>query len=287
MTRLVFIHQQSGPQFFRSCFGLLVKFSRKIKCTGAPVFIIVDNRALDITAEGNIHTIPSDNTYREFSGWEAGLKYVRNELHINEMNLILSNDTVLHHRVFDKQWFNGFLNSFKKIFNIADPAFCGDIDRIYCRPPYYSNSVIDKYASTYLLGINYLAMRELKSFIPQEDVFFYMDKVENEVSVLKRVGGLTNSDYWYFLESKLYIKDKSNKYTWYGFDILRLDNYKKLQLKLVSIVIEHNISQKLIERDVRFFDIKDMVYRTYSERLIYRLRRIKFINEFFIKQDYA
>jgi hypothetical protein len=285
--KIVFIHQQTGPQFFKTCFNLLAQFSKKIENSGTPIFIIVDNTVSRVRIEGNIHIVPSDNKYREFSGWEAGLKYARNTLHINEMNLILSNDTILRHRVFDRQWFNGFLSGFKKVFNGTEPALCGDIDRIYCKPPYYSGSEVDRYASTYLCAINHLGIRKLKSFIPEEDLFPYLNAEKNEKSVLNKTSDLNNSEYWKFLESKLYIKDKSNNYPWYDFDVLRFDNYSKFQLKLLSIVIEHNISQSLIESGVKIFDIKEMVCRNYFEKFIYRLRRIKSINEFFINKEYA
>ena len=274
--QLVFIHQQSGSAYFDRCFSLLSNFAEDISCKVQPIFIVVDNRVSETVVSGGVHLIPSENIYREFSGWETALNYVRNNLKIQNMNLVLSNDTVLRHRAFDQAGYRSFLAGFQLIFNDVEPALCGDIDLIPCLSPYYSSSSVAEYASTYLCALNNSALKKLTSFIPEEDVFSYMENKINESSVLKVSTSLYKSNYGNYLEGQLYLKNKENKYPWYGFEKLNENNYRKLQLKLLSIIIEHNISQKLSELGVKFVDVKKMIYRNNFEKITYRILRIKY-----------
>jgi hypothetical protein len=274
--QLVFIHQQSGGAYFDSCLSLLRRFAEDLSGEVKPIFVIVDNSISGVTVSGGEHTISSDNIYREFSGWEAALNYVRRDLEIQDMNLILSNDTVLRHRAFDRACYRSFLTGFQLIFNDTEPALCGDIDSIPCSPPFYLNSAVAQYASTYLCALNNLALRKLESFIPQEDVFTYLESGINEISVLRAETCLSKSLYGNYLEGQLYVKNKQNIYPWYGFEKLTKINYIKLQLKLMSIVIEHSISQKLFERGVKFIDVKKLIRRSIWEKLIFRVLKINY-----------
>jgi hypothetical protein len=271
---IYFIHQQSGSERQKECIKFLIKIGN---LTGSKYkILIVDNQLKESYEFNNIEFIPSGNKFREFSGWEAGLTSLRNRLSSTQElleGLIISNDTMLQHRIFDNGKFKGFIEGIDLYSEKSIPILFGDIDRISVNPPYYNNLYSSEYVSTYLFYMNKAGFQLIDSFVVS-NIAVITNEIKNCTSVVS--GDAVNSEaknYYQYIEKWLY--QNNSGYKWYKHRELTIDNYSEFKLKFESIVMEHFFSQIFIKKGGELVDWNLFVNRSkFTIRLDYLLKKI-------------
>jgi len=255
------IHQQSGGQ--REVSNL--QFLRQIadECfIGDYKIIITDNSIKSISNIKNITRLPCDNEFREFSGWMAGINYLRKYVGIEKLSGILfSNETLLKHRPFDHAKKLAMINAIKYSQAHLDPVMAGDIDLIRAQGPYHQPSIDSFYISTYFCFVNNAAVHHLNIFLPEVEIFDIINPIPNNESVLLEEKRLRAPNHYEFIEEWLYKKHSGPK--WYAHEALSEKNYKKMSIKFISIIIEHGISQKFVAEGGVLVDYKKFIKRTF------------------------
>lgn len=273
---LLIVHQQAGFSSFDQSLKTLRYISSKIDNVLKILIVVADNKILLPKKIGDVHVIPSENRYREFSGWNAATAFGKDLMGGESYNLILSNETMLNHRPFDKALLTAFILAFNKCLKDEEPRYAGDVDRITAAPPfYYSNA--DKYISTYLCGMNWSAVQLLDSIIPRTDYEENFINEFNEISVIANNSVIKNTDYGLMLECYLYKKIPGVRMKkWWDHSRLKRNNYEKFRLKLLSILIEMGISQALLEKGCILLDVKNFVERDKFQGANFFLKRVVF-----------
>ncbi|MBT8571651.1 hypothetical protein G6657_08195 [Polynucleobacter paneuropaeus] len=274
MSDLVFLHHQYGKKHEQACLNYLLKISNFLGPDLRPIIIITDNKPTqkkmkDHSISNNIHFLKASNQYKEFSGWQTGLDYVRDQLKIDSFNLIVSNDTFFTHRVFDNAIFLAFIAGFKKCFHCNYPAACGQVDSIDARPPYILDSV-NEYISTYLWAINAQGISRIDKFI-NPDIFQIFNNKSDLFSIFD-FAKFNRSEYINFIEELLY-KSSKRKHKWHGFKSLDINNLEAMKLKAFSILNEHWLSAVFRLKEIEIIDISVYIKRSGYSVIIYRLNK--------------
>jgi hypothetical protein len=135
--------------------------------------IIILNQSLVMPHfdHADIHIINGDNHLREFSGWNAGIKYCRqNNLIPNNGIIIFGNDTFCHHNKYGIITQLVFANVFKKVLKkcnkllISGEVQCSSVDlRIFSLKFQY-------WISTYLYAMTIPLLNEIKGVVPDVEL---------------------------------------------------------------------------------------------------------------------
>lgn len=276
MVFTTIIHLQFGEKNLSPILNFFYTYRDQYSDCAKFKIIIVENNPNGILLKNNhfshdseLHIIHGDNTFREFSGWSSGLRYLRDVLKITQSNVIFSNDTMLKHRAFDKSLKKAFYVGFGDIFSMKIAAMIGDVDLLQSEPPAFTFEAT-KYLSTYLFALNSRAVEKIDTLVNPLNINDYFDRQENEVSVFYSDLRL-NSSYVESIEFWLYKKSKRKK--WYGHAELSLLNFNSMRSKAMSIVIEHHLSDALIKKDIVMVDVKNYLHRNFIQRLMYFVAR--------------
>lgn len=266
----VFIHLQYGDANENACKKFLKKIGDSL---GRDYLIIIADPLLEKVEVGErVVKIKSDNVYKEFSGWEAGLHFLRNE-GFSVDGVVFSNDTILKHRAIDGVAFNGFVKGILTYQNNDVPILFGHIDRIEAPPPYWGGSDQREYISTFLMYVNGPGFKKIQSFIPNNDVNQLFETLIGSESVLMNPTLYACREYLLWLEKLLYLENDGLK--WYGHTALNASNFEFMKLKLLSIIIEHQISQTFVLNGGILKDWNDFICRNSIQKFIYFIMKIK------------
>lgn len=244
-----------------------------------PLFLIVLPKELKDTetqTPEDVKLLFHDNSSREFSAWEEGLLFIRNTLGHDYVLYVFLNETFTRHHVIDEAFLRGLVKPLQFISSTNTPYALGDIDVIDCRPPYYDNSLIPFYLSTYFFVLNSECFKILSSFVVK-DLLGEFNLARNKKSVFIQGAKLRLIEYGHYLE-ELFYHPSRRKYKWWGHSSLSINNYDFLSLKCYSVILEHQLSQRLIANGAFLLDIKTFIFRSRFSRiknsLISGLRRI-------------
>ncbi len=274
---LFFVHQQSSSKLEKKYINIFIGIAKKIDCKDFKILLIQNNQKVIKKKVKKINQfcikVFSDNEYREFSAWERGINYIRNDLHYKKFNLILTNETMIIHRNFDKNLLNAFINTIKKVLSNSNPTIGGEKNRIPCRAPYYRSNY-PFYISTYFLVCNATAQTLIKTFIPKKNFIQNFNKnfKDSNRSIISSDSELNDTKYHYFLDQWLY--KPLGKYKWYAFQNLSENSFMKMRLKLISIIIEHKISQDLFRRKVLIVDTNYFMTKNLKSYILFFIKRV-------------
>jgi hypothetical protein len=123
-----------------------------------------------------------------------------------------------------------------------------------------------------------LAIKKFKSFLPNQNFEELFENCYSSDTVFKKNANIGEA-YKSLLEEWLYKKGNGGR--WYGFEKLSKENFHKMKLKLMSIILEHNLSQKLEAEKVYTVDIKTKINNNIFFKYTQALKRI--IKSKFIK----
>jgi hypothetical protein len=273
---LLIVHQQAGFTAFDQSLKTLRYIGSEIEHVSQIFFVVADNKIQLTKKVGDVHVIPSKNRYREFSGWSAGIDYGKSLMGGEPYNIILSNETMLNHRPFDEALLSAFILAFNKCFQIKESCYAGDVDMINAPPPYYYSN-FDKYISTYLCGMNWSAVQLFDSIIPRADYEQNFINEFNRISMIANNSAIKDTDYGLMLEGYLYKNIPTLKIKkWWDHNNLNKNNYEKFRLKMLSILIEHGISQYLQEKGCQLENVKDHVRRNAVKKTLFFFKKIDF-----------
>lgn len=227
-------------------------FSRFLKSV-SPNFgiLIVTNRNLTIAPHRDVMAvIPGDNALREFSGWNAGLKYGQQNDLIRNCNLmVFANDTFCHHNKFGLLTQAAFRDSFRKIMNEPrTPMMAGE--EFFLGKPYALNGLSSKsWICTYLFAWNRAALEYIPSLTPPTAMEIYYSK--------NNLGEVIFSD----LVSENLAKHivswltGSGKTIWRGVGTKGGNGLGSLQGKANSILCEKYLSAVAVSKGVLLVDV--------------------------------
>lgn len=266
----IFIHQVSGPASLPRYYDFVDSFCDFNGVENKDVYVISNGQK--ISDGERVRFYECGNELREFTAWKKGVEEVGEKIVEYDL-LVMSNETIFHHRNFDSAYKAAFWKAASLIKGIEYPVAAGDLDQIVAKPPYYF-SCSRNYLSTYLIVLNNSAINVLDKKFEFQDLMAVLRADKNAESVLRRENDIVTGEYLEMLEGWVYKNSRYKK--WYGFEKLNNDNYLKMQSKLLSIIVEHSFSQGLAKRgcelvDVRAFIERDSMAKIYN--LAYRLSK--------------
>ena len=268
------IHQQRGTQGETSNLQFLRHIADDCFHHNYKI-IIADSSISKVMHSLDLVYVPCDNKFREFSGWKAGILHLQQ---ISEMEnitgILFSNETLLKHRPIDHAIKRAIIQSIKYSKSKLEPLMTGDINLIRAQGPYHYSSIDSFYISTYFCFINKAAIQFLNVFIPDDEIFNILDSSSNSRSVVLEKMRSRAPYHYQFIEEWLYQEHSGPK--WYAHERLSQNNYKKMYLKFLSIIIEHGISQKFVMFGGRLIDYKKFIKRGFFENCFFFLKRIRY-----------
>ncbi|MEA9604638.1 hypothetical protein VC159_09265 [Polynucleobacter sp. JS-JIR-II-c23] len=267
-----FIHQQVGEYSEQ----VNLKFLSWIgnECfNGNFKVIITDNTIQKNITNQNYIKLSSGNEYREFSGWITGLEYLKLNTSSKEISgIVLSNQTMLSNRAFDIPMRNAIRAGIFMAQEFETPVMFGDLDLIRSQGPYFYKSIDSYYISTYFIFLNKSALDFINVLNPDDNLYKLFNKTPNCSSVL--LGEYKDIEYYKVIEGWLYKNHGGPK--WYLHEKLSLENYNYFSKKLFSILTEHGISQRFVNRGGRLIGYKQFINRTIIEEIIFFMKRVKY-----------
>lgn len=257
-----FIHLQLGTRSESEHVRFFGNLANKLKSDFR--LIIADNQFEGCEERDGVYKLGVDNTYREFSGWEAARRFVIDRDLVGR-GVFLSNDTVLRHHVFDGPRVDSFLRAITKCERSKrERVLVGEVHDFPCPPPYLGGSAVKSYVPTMFVYFDAVGFRSVESFTPEVERGFRFESRVNSESVLDFSNG-QRAPYFDFLESWLYKPGRGPK--WYGHQPLGVRNYAKMKLKLHSILLEHQLSQSFVESGGELVDTRVHLRRNVFETL--------------------
>ena len=268
------IHQQSSNSREVSNLNFLHQIADEC-FPGKYITIITDNSLQSSKFIHNLIYLPCSNEFREFSGWQAGISYLENNIGIQNISgILLSNETLLKHRPFDHAKKRAMIESINYSISLSNPIMAGDIDLIRSQGPYHYPAIDSFYVSTYFCYMNKAATKYLDIYSPDFDLFKILNPAPNDKSVVIEEERSRAPNHYQFIEEWLYKKHSGPK--WYAHKRLSKENYQKMSIKFLSIIIEHGISQKFTSLGGRLVDYKQFIRRSALEKLFFFLKRIRY-----------
>lgn len=184
--------------------------------------------------------LKGDNSKYEFSGWEVGLKYIKNNYEEEIENIIFSNDTFCFHRKWGYFQRLNFTNKFKKFYKDQITGICGEKNNISMDYK-IDNISNDGWISTYLFMIsNDLILQGLKLNNLGEKIYDYVIDVNDEEIIFresfdKELGKHINN--WLY--------PKKGKKGWYNsVNVNTYQKKKKLECILNEKILSCEVKKK-------------------------------------------
>lgn len=243
------------------------RFTRLIRsvCKNS-VLVIVENQEIlhpDKNLPGT-HIIAGDNTLHEFSGWQAGLEYCKQQKLISQYGvLIFANDTFCHHNKFGpiSEWC--FVHTFKKLMRTPEKlALAGEVQ------PYASILTIDEkkfseWVSTYLFAMTVSLSQKIEPLTNPLDLERFFTHQINPENFLM---GPINDNLKNHLANYLFGLRGSAR--WYASTSLTHDNLPRFISKTKSILCEMNLSATTISLGGELMPV-------FKNKLIQQARRLE------------
>ena len=267
-----FIHQQSSSKYKDKCLKFLTEISGEI---GDSNFYVIDNSIKSEYTFDNINFLPGGNEFREFSSWEIGYQAVLKNQPDKKFNLVVSNETMFSHRAFDKQLRRAFIRSFANAASLKTPCICGDFDTYNQKNDFFSDS-FKGHISTYLFLINSAAVKEFNGFLEMNSLLAeaFKEKYDQNNSVFKTNFFKQYPEYLGQLENWVYKTGNHKK--WYSHAELNKKNYTKQKLKIHSIILEHSITNKIVERGGTIENIRLNIKRNFLEQVTFLFYKLQY-----------
>lgn len=208
----------------------------------------INNTSDDCFSYINYEINGSNNAW-EFSAWDEGVEYLRENKLISEEDIIIfANDTFCHHRIFTfyNKWI--FSRAFNKLAS-HDKLFVGEL----CKLPFYyvifglnANSWI----STYLFGIR---CKDLPTIEPFDKVGQIKD-VSQSIRIIKNNIFLSDSSAEICAHLSRWLFPSMYKHGWYKAKAGMVDD-GLLFNKLKAIVNEKLLSAQAVNRGLTMYDV--------------------------------
>ncbi|MDP1684475.1 hypothetical protein [Hydrogenophaga sp.] len=224
--------------------------------------IIVNNGNSELSTKP--HTlIAGDNSWNEFSGWQAGINHARLMGSLdNCLGVVLANDTLGHHNRFGLLSRCMFAMNLRKIINLKEPAAAGECWDFYTDYE-VSGYRCSRWITTSLLMVNWAALPGLDPVIDPKitpassaDEYFRMFNVSKELK--HQVQGWLGQ-----------IELPSGKPLWYGVENDDSPKYqRKIAQKTAMILLEYRLSARLAEHGAKLIDV-------FGGKLLPQLRRFE------------
>ncbi len=272
---IYFIHIQYTHKYEYESIKRLYNFKKKIAGNLNSYLIIIEN---DCFSESKLKTdffihqfkIFGTNNYLDFSGYEEGLNYIKNNFLLQENDIfIFSNDTFYRHRYFDGLFQNRFLNKIILLKNIEKPYLIGYKDKNSIENCFINDISFKEHFSTFFFILNKKAIDLINILsINFENTTIEID--DNFVKINDKRDNYSLKIYnWFF---------KPTKESWYraiDYDSFLKSNIKikkYMLLKLYTVLNEHNLYIQATERDIHL----ESIFPDNKYKLINILKSIEF-----------
>ena len=252
------IYLQFTGSHFTSAFDIMkAKVLSKIEFVNWR-WITIDNSIsgdVEIVKNQHFHLISGDNSAREFSGFDKGVKYL-NRLNPRPNDIVIfANDTF--HRSYGHQYLDSVTTEMIEK-NISENGMLGYVDS-FPHPVKGFNHSFSSWVRTSFFVQNYSLVNKITPFaIPMDrsrvfgdsaDEFFKSNDIlsENYKTYLKT---------WLFDDSS---QESEFKESWHSKESLKESNFRKLQEKCWCILCEQNLSARTQDLGIPVFDIKQNI----------------------------
>lgn len=242
----------------------LTAIESMLKISGLPFELLVVNNGVALLPFKHPATIiAGDNSWNEFSGWQAGIKHAQKSGKLTRFaGIIIANDTIGHHNRFGWLSKYAFARSLKNIIKSKKPKAAGE-----CWD-FYTEFEVDghrgkRWITSSLLMVNHAALAALDSLIApnipaavEPDSCFANFRVNEPLK--RQIQG------WLGL-----IKLVPGKPLWYGASENRTPGYeKKIAQKASMILLEYRLSACMAEQGTELVEV-------FSSPVLRQLRRLE------------
>lgn len=195
------------------------------------------------------HEIDGSNKSWEFSAWDEGVFYLRENGLISDSDIIVfANDTFCYHRPFSfyNKWL--FVNAFRKLF-FNEGLFVGEI----CQLPFYYTIFglkANSWISTYLFGVRYKDLPSLEPF----DKVGQMINVPELIKIVDKKILISRSSPKICMHLSNWLFPSIGEHGWYKAKNGNLDGDLVFN-KLKAIVNEKLLSAQAIGKGLNLYSI--------------------------------
>lgn len=237
------------PQYARNAVEVFADFLRSLSEDYG--IVIVRNGNVPLAERPDVvAVVDGENALREFSGWNSGLDYFKENIQGEPSELLVfANDTFCHHNRFGVFTRAAFRKTFKAIMNQpAVAAMAGE--EFFLGKPYALDGLASKsWICTYLFAWNRSAMAGLGTLTPQTPIeSFYARNERGELVFSERVSENLSKHIVSWLTG-------STSTSWKGVGATGASGLEKLQGKANSILCEKYLSASAVSRGVRLVNV--------------------------------
>jgi hypothetical protein len=251
-----------GDKHKSEALGSIQSLLRRLNYSSDNYEIVIVDNAHSERPTKNIDTslaeISGDNAHREFSGYEVGLKYLKNQRAKSDDLVIVANDT------FYRNYGNEYLNSIDRAELEKLKKKCGFMGWIdaYPEPVYLMSYEIKSWIrSSFIVGTfaNFerllpftLATPNSYIFEPENYEKFFLDDAP------------ISDNYARFIITWLFGETNENsvfRESWHSKTRINKNNFQELVQKCRCIFMEHLLSARVREFQHPVFDLRDGTWK--------------------------
>lgn len=240
--------------------------------------IIVCNSELPLSHDGSFKLVKGTNTNAEFSGWDEGLHFVRNNLP-NSVLLgsvfVFANDTFCHHRPWGSNVRSHYVQKLQDWCKSSPNTAFGFIDSSPV-PLLVSNIKISSWMSTFFFGLRYETLASLGWQLSPSSLELSELLPAKGISITEFFGTQLDPSIRNHLVSWLF---GTKRPCWSKAEPLTVDSLPKLKLKSSAILSEKILSTRLKVLKTSFYPVN--YWRYVKGRLVHSfLYTIRLVADF-------
>lgn len=218
-------------------------------------YLIIDNaieKTTNIRYAENINLISGDNSYREFSGLQKGIKVLQETQELENSDIfILANDT------FYNSYGIKYLEYFQQkecVYALIENKVIGYINNYPLEIKVF-NLPLRSWIRSSLIILNYETLKKLLPLIipyKEIDLFSedYHEFFNKNINISENYKGYLRT--WLFGETNL---DTNFQQTWHSQKPLTLENFQSFKGKTMSIFCEHYLSARIVKNNIDVYGV--------------------------------
>ena len=219
-------------------------------------WITVDNSVLkdvEMTLEKNLNFISGDNSTREFSGFDKGVRYLKRFRPKHGDLIIFANDTF--HRSYGDEYLD-LITAEKIQYILEDRSLLGYMDSF---PKTVSGFGYDfsSWIRTSFFMLNYSVLDSILPFAIQENRELVFGNSPEEFFSNQNV---LSENYKSYLRTWLFeTPDSTSEFreSWHSKKELNVSSFRELQQKAWCILCEQNLSAKAIKKNIKLVKMNE------------------------------
>ncbi len=257
-------HLESGLQILR-------KKVEKLFAGSTPLILVVDNKLSpnsSVAKHDDYRLIGGDNSVREFSGWDVAIRLLQSEYAPSADDiLIIANDTF--HRSYGIHYLD-FFTTKKVSRGLQKCGLVGYVDR-YPTKVSFDKKPFTSWVRTSFFIAPYSVIEKLSPFAIRNrssEIF------TGKVNPFFDPNGPLDSRYQQYLATWLYSDSTDGifRQSWHSKVKLTDESLPDVQAKTLSIICEHQLSQRALAANFPLVDVRPRTLSYYLKKIVRPIR---------------